>query len=69
MRKPCPTPKKKAFRDRIGAALHAAQVADGWRRKRGSTDNTGTNTQEPYECPCGRWHTRTVSKRQERRGR
>lgn len=51
-RPPCPNPEKKAFRDRIAAALHAA---DGERINHWNS--------EPYRCPAGHWHLRTKRRR------
>jgi hypothetical protein len=54
----CNEPGKHRFRDRIGAALFAATrtVIHG-------------QLMEPYQCPAGHWHIRTVAKRASRRGR
>lgn len=52
----CRTPRKRAFRDALGATVWAARVTQ-----------LGHSAAEPYECPCGRWHIREIGKRRARR--
>lgn len=58
--RPCPTPWKRAHRDRIAAALDAADLGPNRRRNGSSARGGRASAVEPYECICGRWHTRSI---------